>query len=373
MRGLEKAGRLNRAIEFLPSDDELVRRQASGKGLTRPELAVLLAYAKLWLYDRLLPSDLPDDPALAEELVGYFPPALQRGHREAIFRHRLKREIVATVVTNALINRMGPFFVEETIERTGRTPADVARGWLASRDAFAMPDMWDVIESLDNQLGAAVQTDMLRAMAAAGERIVRWILVHAGERIDVAGMVTTLRAGVGELIGAAEDWLDDDSNAAAGKRRAGLVEASVPAELAARVAALEALVAGPDIVRIAASTKQPMRDVAHAYFAIGERLGFGWLRDAAARVQTGTAWQRRAAEAVVDDMFQLQAEMTGRALAAAKGVADLARVAAEWTDRNKLQLARVDGLLAELKAIVVPDLAALTVIGRELRALASAQ
>ncbi len=372
MRGLEKAGRLNRAIEFLPTDEELARRQAAGKGLTRPELAVLLAYAKLWLYDRLLPSDLPDDPALAEELMGYFPPALQRGHRDAIFRHRLKREIVATVVTNALVNRMGPFFVEETIERTGRTPADVARGWLASRDAFAMTDMWEVIESLDNQLGAVVQTDMLRAVAAAGERIVRWILRHAGEQVDVAGTVATLRAGVRELIDAAEDWLDDNSNAAAAKRRAGLVGSGVSTELAARVAALEALVAGPDIVRIAAATRQPMRDVARAYFAIGERLGFGWLREAAARVQTGTTWQRLAAEAVVDDMFQLQAEMAGRALAAAKGAANLPRVAAEWTDRNKIPLARVDGLLAELKTVVTPDLAALTVVGRELRALASA-
>ena len=227
MRGLEKAGRLNRAVEFLPTDEELARRQTSGKGLTRPELAVLLAYSKLWLYDRLLPSDLSADPALADELTGYFPPALQRGQRVAIFRHRLKREIVATVVTNALVNRMGPFFVEETIERTGRTPADIARAWIASRDAFAMSGMWDVIEQLDNQLGTAAQTDMLRAIAAAGERIVRWILGHAGDHVDVAGTVATLRAGVSELIDAAEDWLDDDSNAAAARRRAGLIASGV--------------------------------------------------------------------------------------------------------------------------------------------------
>ena len=372
MRGLEKAGRLNRAVEFLPTDEELARRQTSGKGLTRPELAVLLAYSKLWLYDRLLPSDLSADPALADELTGYFPPALQRGHRDAIFRHRLKREIVATVVTNALVNRMGPFFVEETIERTGRTPADIARAWIASRDAFAMSGMWDVIEQLDNQLGTAAQTDMLRAIAAAGERIVRWILGHAGDHVDVAGTVSTLRTGVNELIDAAEDWLDDDSNAAAARRRAGLIASGVSTDLAARIAALEALVAGPDIVRIAAAAKQPMRDVARAYFAIGERLGFGWLREAAARVQTATNWQRLAAEAVVDDMYQLQAEMAARALAAAKGAADLPRIAAEWTDRNKIPLARVDALLAELKTVVTPDLAALTVVGRELRALASA-
>ncbi|MBL8701839.1 MAG: NAD-glutamate dehydrogenase [Alphaproteobacteria bacterium] len=371
MRALEKAGRLNRAIEFLPADEELVKRQAAGRGLTRPELAVLLAYAKLWLYDLLLPSDLADDAVMQVELVGYFPPALQEGHREAILRHRLRREIVCTVVTNAVINRMGPYFVVETMERTGRGPADIARAWIAARDAFDMPAMWSAIEALDNRIGAELQTGMLRAMAHSGERIVRWILGHAGDRVDVAASVSTLKAGVSELIAAAEDWLDDDSNAAAAARRRALTGAGVPTDLAARVAALEALVAGPDIVRIADATKQNMRDVARAYFAIGDRLGFGWLREAAGRVRADTNWQRLAAEAVVDDMFQLQAEMTGRALAASKGAADLARVAAEWAERHKIALARLDALLADLKAAPSTDLAALTVVGRELRALSA--
>ncbi|MBM3521541.1 MAG: NAD-glutamate dehydrogenase, partial [Alphaproteobacteria bacterium] len=371
MRALEKAGRLNRAIEYLPSDEELAKRQAAGRGLTRPELAVQLAYSKLWLYDQLLPSDLAEDAELQVELVGYFPPALQAGQREAILRHRLRREIVCTVVTNALINRMGPYFIVETVERTGRSPADIARAWIAARDAFDMPAMWTAIEALDNRIDAERQTDMLRAMAGAAERIVRWILGHAGAKVDIASSVSTLKAGVTELIAAAEDWLDDDSNAAAAARRRTLAAAGVPKELAARVAALEALVAGPDIVRIAATTKQNMRDVARAYFAIGDRLGFGWLREAAGRVRADTNWQRLAAEAVVDDMFQLQAEMTGRALAASKGTADLARVAAEWAERHKIALARLDSLLADLKAAPSTDLAALTVVGRELRALSA--
>jgi glutamate dehydrogenase len=362
MRALEKAGRLDRAIEFLPTDEELVRRQAAGRGLTRPELAVLLAYAKLALYDRLLPTDLAEDAALAEELVGYFPPAIREGHRDAIFRHRLRREIVATVVTNALVNRMGPFFVEATIARTGRAPAEIARAWLATRDAFGLEELWRLVEALDGRVAAAVQTDMLGAIAASSERIVRWILAHAGQHVDVAAWIATLETGVRELLDASEDWLDDDSNAAAAGRRRHLQAAGVPADLADRVA-------GPDIVRIAGAARQPMRDVARLYFAIGDRLGFAWLREAARRARAETNWQRLAAEAVIDDLHQLQAGVTGLAIETAQGVANVPKLAERWMAEHKAALARFDGLLAEVKATSSPDLAALTVLARELRAL----
>jgi glutamate dehydrogenase len=371
MKALEKAGRLNRAIEFLPTEEEIARRQAAGKGLTRPEIAVLLAYAKLWLYDRLLPSDLPDDKALADELVGYFPTALRERHNDAIFRHRLKREIVATVVTNEIINRMGPFFVEETIERTGRSAADVARAWIAARDVFGMKLWWDAIESLDNKVGAEVQTRMLRATMNLAERAARWIFRAGGERVDVEAAIAQFGSGVTQLAAALPETLGDDRAASLAERRRALEADGVPGALAGLVASLGPLAAGPDIVRIAEITKRPVADVARAYFGIGARLGFTWLRDAALKVRTETNWQRLAAEAVVDDLFQLQADMTRRAMASADTLEGLARSAADWAERNRSALARIDSLLTDLKGASTPDLAALTVAGRELRALTS--
>ena len=119
IRSLERSGELNRTLEFLPSDDELAERRKSGIGLTRPELAILLAYSKIWLNGHLLASDVPEDPYLSAELVRYFPAAVRERFPRAIPRHRLRREIIATATTNSLINRMGPTFVSRAQEDTG--------------------------------------------------------------------------------------------------------------------------------------------------------------------------------------------------------------------------------------------------------------
>ena len=374
MHAFEKAGRLNRAVEFLPSDEELAKRKAAGKGLTRPELAVLLAYAKLGLYDDLLASDVCDDPALVPELVAYFPTLLQRTQRAAIDRHRLRREIIATVVTNALVNRMGPWFVEDTREATGRSPADIARAWIVARDAFGLPAVWAAIEAGDNRMPAKSQTAMLRECARLAGRAVPWILRQAGERVDVTGTVAARAPGLAELARTLPVALDPERAHALAERRAVLEADGVPAELAATVAALGPLASGFDIVRLAQTAlgsagAAPVDGVAKVYFAVGARLGLGWLRDAATRVRADTNWQRLAVGAIVDDLFQQHAEIVRRALEAAGSVDRVPAIAAEWSDRNCAGLTRIDGLIEELKATPAIDVAALAVAGRELRAL----
>ena len=169
MRVLEKTGHLNRAIEFLPDEEEIAARAARGLGLTRPELAVLLAYSKITLYAQLLESNLPDDPRMADDLVKYFPKALRRDFRDAIERHRLRREIIATYATNSMVNRVGPTFVTEMADKTGAGPGDIARAYTVSRDAFALRVLWTGIESLDNKVPAATQYEMIMATQALDE------------------------------------------------------------------------------------------------------------------------------------------------------------------------------------------------------------
>ncbi|MEQ9198960.1 MAG: NAD-glutamate dehydrogenase, partial [Rhodospirillales bacterium] len=134
MRMLERQGRLNRSIEYLPDDEELQDRQNQKIGLTRPEISILMPYAKIWLYDELLASDLPDDPQLEEDLVRYFPTALREKFREQIGGHRLRREIITTVVANSMINRVGGWFAAEIGERTGMGLVDIARAYTITRD-----------------------------------------------------------------------------------------------------------------------------------------------------------------------------------------------------------------------------------------------
>ena len=161
MRVLEKQGDLNRAIEFLPDDETISERLKQGSGLTRPELSVLLSYAKITLYEELLASDLPDDPYMSGALIDYFPEVLGKTYPEAIARHRLRREIIATVVTNDMVNRVGINFVHEVKEKTGMPAADIARAYGIACEVFGLRDLFQQIEELDNKVPAELQAEML--------------------------------------------------------------------------------------------------------------------------------------------------------------------------------------------------------------------
>src|SRR6185295_6409507 len=161
IRGLERSGNLDRAVELLPGDDEILERRKQRMGLTRPELAVVLAYAKIWLSNHLLDSDLPDDPYFASEVQRYFPAPMRKRYTREIPHHRLRREIVTTQTTNSLVNRMGPVFVARAQEETGANPAAISRAYTIAREIFSMRSLWADIESLDNTVDAGVQYAML--------------------------------------------------------------------------------------------------------------------------------------------------------------------------------------------------------------------
>ncbi|HSE80036.1 MAG TPA: NAD-glutamate dehydrogenase [Alphaproteobacteria bacterium] len=374
IRAMEKTGRLNRAIEFLPDDEEIANRQTAHRGLTRPELAVIFAYAKLALYDALLPSQLPDDPALTFDLVRYFPSALRKTYREAIMRHRLRREIIATSITNSLTNRCGPTFVNDLAEETGASPVDAARAYLVVREIFEMRPLWMAIEALDNKTLAAAQYRLLRETMALVERAATWFVRHAEGEIDVAATIARYQPGVAALQATVSEMLDPGRAEALARRAAALAADGVPAELATRVAGLADLVAAPDLAQIAQRTETDIPEVARVYYAIGARLGFDWLREAAQQVKTETAWQKLASRAIVDDLFAQQADLAERAVRAAGGAGGVASgkldaVADRWVDRHKAGLGRFDARLSELKTAGQLELAALAVASRELRAL----
>jgi len=367
IRGLEKAGRLNRAIEYLPTDEEFAERTAERRGLTRPELAVLLAYAKITLYDDLLASDLPDDPAMAEDLLRYFPQPLREGQREAIGRHRLSREIVATQVTNSLVNRVGPTFVKETMEKTGLGPADVARAYAIVRDVFALRPLWDAIDALDNQIPAATQTAMLLDIQALVERAVGWFLTNSAHPLDLATETAAFRPGVEALSLGLDGVMDGEEEARIIARAERRIADNVPEDLARRIAALPVLAAAPDLVRIADRTGRAVPQVASVYFRLGRRFALEWLRDKAASVRIDNHWQRQAVAAIIDDLFGHQRELTVRVLEQG-GAEPSVEV---WIADHRNPVERVEPLVAELRAQTVVDLPMLTVAGRQLRGLTS--
>ncbi|HIC80016.1 MAG TPA: NAD-glutamate dehydrogenase, partial [Kiloniellaceae bacterium] len=376
MRALEKDGLLDRDIEFLPDDEVVLERMKRGEGLTRPEVAVLLSYSKLVLYDELLESTLPDDPYFADDLTAYFPKPLQGAYGKQIEGHRLKREIVVTVVSNDLVNRVGINFVHEVREKTGMAPADVVRAYVVAREIFGMRDLWGQIEALDNKAPALLQARMLVECGRLIEREAVWFLREVGPGLDIATEIENYGAGVGALIGRIESLLSVTDRSYLVERSRQLVEQGAPKTLAQRIASLQFLAPVCDIVRIAAALKLPVEKVAEAYFTIGERFGFDWLRRSAGSLPTDTAWDKLAVTAIIDDFYGHQSELTSRVLngnSAGKRATAMAtdKVIDKWSARRAPLVSRTDQLLEELKSSGAPDFAMLAVANRQLKSMVS--
>ena len=367
MQFLEKAGRLNRAIEFLPSDEVIAERRAQGLGLTSPERAVMLAYSKIWLYDELLASTLPDDPWVATALHRYFPQALQDRFAAYMPRHPLKREIIATYVTNSMLNRVGSTYVHRLSETTGARPHEVVRAYLMSREIFGLVPLWLAIEALDNQVADEVQSRMLIHTSGQLERSTTWFLRSRRLGDDMAATIAHFRPGAEALSARLPELQDSDERARVDAAVARYVADGVPPELAARVVTFDTLHATLDIAEVASTAVQPVERVAQVYFDVANRLGMPWLRERIAALPGDQHWRMLAKGAMLDDLTGLQRAITGAVLAGGEGPA--VALVASWQMSNQRALERAAQLLAELRAVPSPDAAMLSVTLRELRAL----
>src|SRR5438552_15088452 len=260
MRSLERAGKLDRALEGLPDDETIAQRHASRIGLTRPEIAVLMAYSKIVLYQDMLASDLPDDPLLVEDLVRYFPEPLHVRFRPAIERHRLRREIIATYETNTIINRVRPTLVMQMNDDTGKPPSDVARAFTIIRESFDLRSLWRDIEALDNELPAQKQIDMMIEVGRLLERAIAWLLRSGYEKLDIAAYVAEFRPRIETLAGRLHEVLPPMLMSALKARQTELEASGIPSALAHRVANLGVMSAALDIIRLTRSGR-PVDDV----------------------------------------------------------------------------------------------------------------
>jgi len=381
IRFLERRGRLNRTIEFLPTDEEFADRKARGVSLTSPERAVLLAYAKMWLFEELLESTLPDDPWVATALERYFPTALRKRYAAVMPRHPLKREIVATYLLNSMVNRVGATFVHRLTEATGRDPSQIVRAYLLARESFGLVPTWAAIEALDNVVADAVQAAMIMELGRLVLRGTMWFL--RSRRLGEPMTETIARfAPAVQALAAREvaKHVQANGEAAAGATTAAAtaannhpplarrwIDAGVPAELAHRVAHAQALVAVLDIVEIGETVAQPIERVADVHAAIGDQLGLPRLRQLIAALPSDGYWEGRAKAALGDDLASLQQALTAEALRLGEGADNTLET---WAAHNAAPLERVQRLLGELAEVRNADLAMLSVALRELRNLA---
>jgi glutamate dehydrogenase len=371
VRSLEKAGRLNRALEFLPSDEEFAERRAAKLGLTAPERAVLLAYAKIALNDELLRSDVPDDPFIATALGRYFPAPLRERFKTQIEAHPLRREIIATHVTNSMVNRVGSTFVHRMQEETGASAPSVVRAYLAVREVLGMVELWRAVETLDYKVPETVQNAMV---IDAGRLIVRatlWFLHKPAHLTGLARTIEHFRAGTDRVATLLPEALPAGERQAFDTAAARLQKEGVPAELAARVARLDALFSALDIVEVAGELARDIAEVARLHFALAGELELPWLRATIGMLPAEDHWQTLAKAAMRDDLASMLRLLSADALRSAPRQGTTGELVASWKSRNAVLYARFQQILGELRAAESADLAMLSVAMRELRNLSS--
>lgn len=368
IQSLEKAKRLNRKIEFLPSDDQIKDRLLAKKGLTAPENAVLMAYAKMWLFDELVASPLPDDDFFLPALVSYFPRPLQQRFTSTMQQHPLKREIIATVVVNQLVNRVSATFVHRVQEETGASVAEVVRAYTLAREIYGLSALWSAIDGLDSRVADAIQGKMLIDITRFAQRATLWLL-----RKNPAGSISEITqrftAGVQHVQGQLPGLLKLPQNAAV----ATLVEEwsaqQVPRAVAQQVACLELLLPTLDLVEVAQETGQTIARATQVYFALDQLFDHDWLRGQIIALPTNNHWRALARAALRDDLAWRQRTLTATVLKAVSATLPVEQLLAQWQEQHRPSIQRAQRVLEDLRALGQADLAMLSVALRELRNL----
>jgi glutamate dehydrogenase len=371
IRTLEREAGLNRALEALPSDEQIAERRKSGSGLTRPELALLLAYSKIWLSRHLIESDVPEDPYLAAELERYFPAPLRERFPRAIAHHRLRREIIATATTNSVVNRMGPAFVPRAQEDTGSDPAQIARAYTAAREIFDMREVWAHIEALDNKIPSRLQYEVTFETIRLLKHVTYWLLANRKRALQVDAAVAELRHGVRELEAAIGELLTGSEHERFARARGEYVKAGLPHALAARVASLRAHDAALDIVELARAHGIKVADAAHVYFEASAHTGVDWLREEIEKLPVEGPWQTEARAGLRDAALRISRRLADRVLGR-KGSATAPERVTAWLASAGEEWSHWQRMLAQMRtAKGAPDFATLSVGIETVRKLAS--
>ncbi|MGW3162901.1 NAD-glutamate dehydrogenase [Streptomyces sp. NPDC001142] len=369
MRRLGRDGDLDRGLEFLPSDRQIRELLNGGKGLTQPELAVLLAYTKITAARDLIRTSLPDDPHLQKLLHAYFPHQLREQFTEAVDGHALRREIITTVLVNDTVNTGGSSFLHRFREETGASIEEIVRAQFAAREIFGLGQVWDAVEALDNEVAAEVQTRIRLHSRRLVERGTRWLLGNRPQPLAIAETIDFFRAGVEQvwaelpkvLQGADLDWYQSILDE--------LTEAGVPGELAQRVAGFSSAFPALDVVAIAERTGKEPLAVAEVYYDLAHRLGITQLMDRIIELPRADRWQSMARASIREDLYAAHAALTADVLSVGNGGSTPPERFEAWEEKNAAILTRSRATLEEIRGSDAFDLANLSVAMRTMRTL----
>jgi glutamate dehydrogenase len=349
MHILETRGELDRAVEFLPDELALADRRKRNVPLTRPELSVLLAYAKLSLYSELLKSDVPDDLYLGREINRYFPKEMTERFDDALHAHRLRREIIATQLTNSMINRGGATLVVRIADQTGARAASIAAAFAAVRNSYDLIGLNAEIDTLDNKVSGETQLALYAAVQdLLLDRIV-WFLRNVDLRQGLETIVAHYRDGIAQVGGALDAALSKSALAAREVRKAELVRAGVSEAIARRIASLPALKAATDIVLVADRAQKPVAEVAATYYATEAFFQLDRVSGAASSIIVADYFDRLALDRALDSIGEAERRLTA-AMVGNGQVNGLAGAGAvdEWVRPRQAEVERIRSAIHEI-------------------------
>jgi glutamate dehydrogenase len=315
MQSFEQRGLLDRAVEFLPDDVAIAERTRRGQPFTRPELAVLLAYAKLTLYDDLLITGVPDDPYLSRELSEYFPQEVRDKFPDSVEHHRLRREVISTNLANAVINRGGPACVVRLIDETDADVSTIAKAFVAVDESYGLKRLNEAIDALDNKIDGQLQLGLYASVQDLLHSRMVWCVRNVDFSAGLDAVISRFGPSIREIAAGLDSALPQDMQAGRSKRRQDLSDGGVPVELAGELADLNALVSAPDIVTVAGRTNRAIGDTATTFFAAETNFRLDRIIAAARSVPANDYFERLAIDRALDQIAAAERRLVADMLA----------------------------------------------------------
>lgn len=346
MRGLEASGELDRGVEFLPDDVQVLERMATRQLLTRPEISILLAYAKNTLFAQLLQSNVPDDPYLAKELYRYFPSTLTGQQPQTIEHHRLRREVIATVLANAMINRGGPAYVHKMVSATSADGPQVAFAYAAARDSFDLITLNNAIDDLDNKVTGAIQLCLYSEVQTLLVNQSLWFLRNVSFESGLSEIIQKYSGGIEQVKTVLHDILPAFVEESIAEQAREFEAGGAPKELARRVAELSALTLASDIVFLAEQTGASVELASQGYFAVLERFRLGRITELSRHVKTRDHYDRMALDRALANVMRAQRDLSADVLAASEG--DIDQRMKAWDEALSGEIGRIESMVTEL-------------------------
>ncbi len=369
MLELEKRGRLDRKLEFLPDDKTILERKASNKLLTCPEIAVLLSYCKLFLKQDILSTDLPEEPYLLKNLSTAFPKLLYEKYFSEMKLHRLRREIIATQLSKSITDHMGINFVERLQSETGASVASVVRAYTVAESIYELELLWPQIEALDRKVDIQTQQYLMMQLFYLVRRGTRWFLRNRKPDMDIQKTIVTFAPLIAELISKLSKLLPEENSEMLNIEVSSLIEKGVPEILAVRLASCSTLFTSLDLVEAARLSHFTLDEMAQTYYSLGNALDLRWLREAISAYPLETQWGELGRSSYRDDLDRVQRNLSINVLNFAKKKMKKAPVNERiqaWLDEQQIFIQRWKNLVADIKSSISVEFVTYSVLLREL-------